>query len=114
MQAVVIAYQVEQRKNGYQYSGMSLAPHKSATESRFLDIFGVMMNGALVPVIVCLTLSPVGTPTLTLFSGHLSRHHYCPRRFQFITHGARAHSAPRIPSDPLHCSYNQPDRDKPS
>ena len=58
-----MAYQVGEFKYEFTfvYPVSAIGPkaasgHPSATESGFLDIFGVIMNGALVPVIVCPTV----------------------------------------------------------
>ena len=88
--------------------------HPSATESRFLDIFGIIMNGALVPVIVCPIESGGYLSTNTPFPGHLPCNYYRPRGARFVAHGARSHAAPRIPSNPAHCTHNRYDGNQPS
>ena len=63
----------------------------------------------------CARLSPGGNLSTNIpFPGHLPCNYHCPRRTRFVAHGARSHTAPRIPPNPLHCTYDQYDGDQPS
>ena len=69
----------------------------------------------LVPAIVCPSLIPRELRVRNrarhryelVMLGYLPDRHHRPRRIQQVVHGAQTHAAePRVPPDPLPCSYD--------
>lgn len=77
-QSVVVAFQVSQ----YMASPLTVPTDATfALESNFIQYFGVIMNGALVPAIV--RLQPIVQSAFTHAAdvlGHLSHHNHSPCR----------------------------------
>ena len=77
-QSVVVAFQGSQYATSY---AVGPSAKFSALESNFIEYFGVIMNGALVPVIV--RLKPIVRSAFIHIAdvlGYLSHHYHSPRR----------------------------------
>lgn len=119
IQTVVVAFQALQYRS-LQFGTFSI----STLQYDFLDSFGLIMNGALVPVIVCqnprlIRWSASNTESVTVVSiflilGHLSYYHHCPCCLQQVAHGERNLTAPRIYAHSPSCYLGEHNHYEPS